>query len=325
MRAYIPDYDLATPRQLSGALDLMALGDGWRPMAGGTDLMVLLNAGKLADRRLVSVRDIPEMRGIEATPTHVLIGAASTFTEIRDNGILQAEFPLLCQAASWSGGLANQNRGTLGGNIANASPAADSAPMLLVYEADVKLVSKQETRWVPYAAFHLAYKRIQMRSDELITCIRLPRPARQLRQYGRKVGTRKAQAISKVCFAGAAEFHGGTIEDIRLGLGSVAPIPIRCRRTEELLRGRELCSKTIDAAQQAILSEIQPITDIRSTSEYRTQVAVNLLREFLSTLQDSRTTVPRGDPARAAKSAEFPLLLGAASGGLCALDDPERT
>ena len=290
MRAYIPDYDLATPRKLPLALDLLASEEGWRPMAGGTDLMVLLNAGKLAYRRLMSVRDLPELRGMEATPTHLLIGAASTFTEIRSNRILQAEFPLLCQAASWSGGLANQNRGTLGGNIANASPAADSAPMLLVYEADVKLVSKQGTRWVPYVAFHLAYKRMQMRPDELIVQVRLPRTKMPLEQYGRKVGTRKAQAISKVCFAGAVERRHGVIENIRLALGSVAPIPIRCPRTEEILRGRELTTNIIDEALRALLSEIQPITDIRSTSEYRAQVAVNLLREFLNNLDDPERT-----------------------------------
>src|ERR1700761_5080004 len=126
MRSFLPDYDLVIPKDLREALELLASGETWRPMAGGTDLMVLLNAGKLPFRRLVSLRKLDELRQIVVSETSLTIGAAVTYTEIQRHPVLQSEFPLLCQAAGWTGSVANQNQGTLGGNIVNASPAADS-------------------------------------------------------------------------------------------------------------------------------------------------------------------------------------------------------
>lgn len=284
MRSFVSDYDLITASDLPAALELLASEDGWRPIAGGTDLMVLFNAGRLPYRNLVSIRNIPELREVEVTDTHVLIGAAVTYSQIRQNAILQSEFPLLCAAASWTGGIANQNRGTLGGNIANASPAADSAPALLVYDADLRLACSGGERWVAYREFHTGYKQMQIRPDELIQQIRLPRRKRW-RQYSRKVGTRKAQAISKVCMAAAADLDGDVIRDVRIALASVAPVPLRCTRTEDCLRGARLESSRISEARESIRSEIQPISDIRSTDEYRAEVSVNLLGEFLERLR----------------------------------------
>ena len=279
MRAAVSAYELTNARSLPRALDL--INEGWRPIAGGTDVMVLFNAGRLPFRRLVSIRDLPELRQIEVSDTHVLLGSAITYSEIRNHSSLHSELPLLCQAAGWTGGTANQNRGTLGGNIANASPAADSAPMLLVYDAELELTSADGVRWLPYADFHVAYKTTQMREDELITRIRLPRPAQALNQYGRKVGTRNAQAISKVCFAATCECANDSLRNVRIALGSVAPTPLRCYRTESVLQDRVLTPDLIAAAKCTLRGEIRPITDIRSTAEYRTQVSANLLGEFL--------------------------------------------
>ncbi len=284
MRSYLADYDLITARDLHAALDMLGSREGWRPIAGGTDLMVLFNAGRLPYRRLVNVRDIPELRNIELTEREVLIGGAVTYSQIRQSAILQEEFGLLCTAASWTGGIANQNRGTLGGNIANASPAADSAPALLVYDAEMRLLSSCGERPVPYREFHTGYKQMQIRPDELISQIRLPR-RKPWRQYSRKVGTRKAQAISKVCMAAAADLDGEVIRDLRIALASVAPIPLRCTRTEDYLRGGRLTSDRISEARESIRSEIHPITDIRSTDEYRAEVSANLLGEFLESLR----------------------------------------
>ena len=281
MRAAVSEYEFATAETLAAAVQLLGAGEGWRPIAGGTDLMVLFNAGKLPFRRLVSIRTICELCKIEVSDSRIEIGGAVTYSEIRNHSALQTEFPLLCQAAGWTGGTANQNRGTLGGNIANASPAADSAPMLLVYDAEIELTSGAGSRWVPYANFHLAYKTVEMRSNELITRIRLPRPARDLRQYARKVGTRKAQAISKVCFAGVCEYGGGALRNVRIALGSVAPVPLRCFDTEGVLEDRPLTADVIAEAKATLCREIRPITDIRSTVQFRSQVSANLLGEFL--------------------------------------------
>jgi len=258
--------------------------EAWKPFAGGTDLMVLFEAGKLAHRKFVNIWNLPELRGIEVAPEHVTLGALTTYTEIQANEILQREFPMLCQAASETGGIAIQNRGTLGGNIANASPAGDSPPALLVYDAELELVSARGSRSVPYDGFHTGYKQMLMRADELIKSIRLPRYREPRRHYYRKVGTRKAQAISKICFAGVAQMDGDKIEDVRIALGSVAPTVIRCSRTEDVLRDRKIDAAIVSAARAEMTREISPIDDLRSTANYRLRVALNVLEDFLMTL-----------------------------------------
>lgn len=279
MRSCLPDYDLVVTGSLHSTLAMLANGEGWRPIAGGTDLMVLLNAGRLPFRRLVSLRKLDELRQIVVSEASVTIGAAVTYTEIQRHPVLQSEFPLLCQAASWTGSIANQNQGTLGGNLANASPAADSAPPLLVHDASIRLLSLTGSRSVPYADFHLGYKALAMQPDELLYAIDLPRRAKAWRYHGRKVGTRRAQAISKVCFAAAAHVEAGQISDVRIAFTSVAPVPLRCFATERVV------ARGSGDARQTLASEISPISDMRSTASYRAHVAQNLLSEFLETLR----------------------------------------
>ena len=284
MRAYVPDYQLITPRALGDALDVLDREPGvWKPFAGGTDLMVLLEAGKLPHKNYLNIWNLPEFRGIEVAADHVSIGALSTYTEIQAHPVLRQEFPMLCQAASETGGLAIQNRGTLGGNIVNASPAADSPPALLVYDAELELVSTSGQRRISYQGFHTGYKQMLIRSDELLSRIRLPRMQVVLTHYYRKVGTRKAQAISKVCFAATARTSGQQLQDVRIALGSVAPIPIRCIRTEAALRGKSL-DQLRNHGKAELAKEISPIDDIRSTASYRLRVSLNLIEEFLSSL-----------------------------------------
>jgi len=293
MRSYVPAYDMRVPLELDEALETMASEPGeWKPFAGGTDIMVLLEQGKLADRKFLSVARLKGLRGFALADDHVTLGAMITYRQVQTTAVLKEEFPLLCRAAYETGGIATQNRGTLGGNIANASPAADSPPALLVYDAELELVSAHGGRWVPYANFHLGYKKMDMRPEEVIRNIRLPRTKKNWRQYYRKVGTRRAQAISKVCFAGAAQVEDGGITDVRIALGSVAPTPLRCRKTEALLRG-QLTREMIREAGDQLAREIQPIDDFRSTARYRARVAQKLLQEFLLGLM----TQPAGEPA----------------------------
>jgi CO/xanthine dehydrogenase FAD-binding subunit len=285
MRAYLPDYELRNPSDLTEALALLAGEPGvWKPFAGGTDLMVLFEAGKLAHKNYVNIWNLSELRGINVTDEYVTLGALSTYTEVQANETLQTEFPMLCRAASETGGLAIQNRGTLGGNIANASPAGDSPPALLVYEAQLELVSTDGSRLIPYAGFHTGYKKMLMRPDELIKSIRLPRMQEGWHQYYRKVGTRKAQAISKICFAALAQLEEDVIKDIRIAVGSVAPTVVRCSRTEDALRDKKVDADAVRDAREELGREISPIDDIRSTSKYRLQVAMNVLEDFLLNL-----------------------------------------
>jgi CO/xanthine dehydrogenase FAD-binding subunit len=285
VRSYVPAFEMEPTRDLSSTLKRMAADPGkWKPFAGGTDLMVLLEAGKLTHRRFLNVWMLPELRGIEVAPDDVTLGALTTYSEIRQHETLSTEFPLLCRAAAETGSIATQNRGTLGGNIANASPAADSPPALLVYDAELELVSATGSRWVPYHGFWTGYKQINLRPSELIRRIRLPRRAGPWKQYYRKVGTRRAQAISKVCFAGAAQMDANRVADVRITLGSVAPIVLRAVDAEKILRGEKLTPAVIRAAQDGLARDIAPIDDIRSTARYRGRIAQNLLAEFCETL-----------------------------------------
>jgi CO/xanthine dehydrogenase FAD-binding subunit len=286
MRGHVPSYELLTPNSLSETLDLFAQPNNkWKPFAGGTDLMVLLEAGKLSDKNYVNIWQLDELRGIEVQDDYVTLGALTTYTEVQEHAVLQKEFPMLCEAARETGGIAIQNRGTLGGNIVNASPAADSPPALLAYDAELELISRDGERRIQYADFHQGYKQMDIRPDELLKTIRLPRHSQTLTHYYRKVGTRKAQAISKVCFAGVAGMTGELITHIRIALGSVAPIPLRCRQTESSLINQQIDDDMLAKATQTLAAEVSPIDDVRSTKDYRLQVSLNLLKDFILRLR----------------------------------------
>ena len=283
MRSYVPAFDLRAPKDLGAVLRLLADEPGvWRPFAGGTDLMVLFEAGKLPPGKYVSLWGLHELQGIDTATDVVTIGALTTYADVLQHPVLRSEFPLLCDAAAQTGGAATQNRGTLGGNIANASPAADSPPALLVYDAELELVSARGSRRVPYDRFHAGYKSMDLAAGEIIKTIRLPRGRASWIQTYRKVGTRKAQAISKVCFAAAADLEGRVVRDIRIALGSVAPAPVRCLQAESALRGRTIGDELAPAAALALARDIAPIDDMRSTARYRMHVARNLLIQFLT-------------------------------------------
>jgi CO/xanthine dehydrogenase FAD-binding subunit len=283
MRGFLPAFELRPARDLDEALEILAREPGtWRPFAGGTDLMVLMEAGTLPPARYLSLWNVGELRGVEKSADSITLGALTTYSEVLADGTLGTEFPLLCRAARETGGVATQNRGTLGGNIANASPAADTPPALLVYDAQLDLVSRRGARTVPYDGFHRGYKVMDLAPDEIIARIRLPRGREGWRESFRKVGARRAQAISKVCFAAGADIAGGVVRDIRIAFGSVAPTVVRCRRAEDAVRGHRLERAAVQRALEALATEISPIDDIRSTAAYRRKVAQNLLQEFLS-------------------------------------------
>jgi CO/xanthine dehydrogenase FAD-binding subunit len=283
VRSFLPQFDLRAAANLTDALETLAREPGeWRPFAGGTDLMVLLEAGKLPAGRYLSLRGLPELRGIEITDDEIVLGALTTYAEVMRSEALQAECPLVCRAAAETGGVATQNRGTIGGNIVNASPAADTPPALLVYDADIDLVSIRGGRRVPYDRFHLGYKQMDLAPDELVQSIRLSRGRGGWLHGWRKVGTRRAQAISKVCFAAALDLAGDAVRDIRVAFGSVAPTVVRAAHAEAAIRGREINHETIAAGAAALALDIAPIDDLRSTAQYRLRVARNLLEEFLS-------------------------------------------
>jgi len=285
MRGNAEAHEMIAPGSLDAVLEMLAGTPGeWTPIAGGTELMVAHAAGRLNPCKLISIWNIPDLRFIETTHESVIIGAGTTFRDLRNSRNIVEEFPLLAKASSWIGSIANQSRATLGGNLVNGSPAADSSPALLVYDAELEIASARGRRRIGYAEFHTGYKRNALAPDELLFAIHLPRRFAKHRQYIRKVGTRRAMAIAKVALAATALEAGGTINEIRLGAASLAPFPTRLYQTEAALLGHAVTEDRIELARAALLAEAKPIDDIRSTAEYRKQVGANLLQEFLRTM-----------------------------------------
>ncbi len=271
-----------TPVDLSTALELLADGDaGWRPIAGGTDLMVQImgEVGPLPER-VLNLWQLDELRGISENAGELVLGALTTYTEIRRSELVRRLLPALADVSATIGAAQIQNRGTIGGNAINASPAGDTLPILLAADARFVLTSTHGERAINAADFWPAYRQTARRPDELLTSIRIPLPAgRQVRF--RKVGTRRAQAISKVLVALAWREDGGVWRDVRVALGSVAPTTIRARQTEQVLEGAAPRATTADHAASVLADEIQPIDDVRSTAEYRRAVAARVLHRLL--------------------------------------------
>jgi CO/xanthine dehydrogenase FAD-binding subunit len=278
VRGDVDAFELVTARTLGEACDRVA--EGYKPFAGGTDVMVLLSSGKLTHPKWVDIAGVQELRQVRASERLFEMGALTTYTGVRRHPLLSRELPMLAQAASETGGIAIQNRGTLGGNIGNASPAADSPPALLAYGAEVVLVSRRGERTVPYESFHTAYKRTVAAPDELVARILVARGdavGGDRVHYYRKVGPRRAQAISKVCFAACADRDGARVRDVKIALGGVAAVPVRALEAERAI----VAGEPFERVSEALGRAITPIDDVRSNAAYRRRVADNLLRDFL--------------------------------------------
>ncbi len=277
---------VVSPRDLAEAYAALAGGPSdppGRPIAGGTDLMVALT-GELGDppERVVDLWGLDALRGISLDGGAVVLGALTTYTEIRRSPICREHLPGLVEAAATIGAAQIQNRGTIGGNAANASPAGDTLPVLLAMDATFELGSVRGERTVAAEAFWPAYRRTALAPDELIVRIRIPfSPGREVRF--RKVGTRRAQSISKVVLALAFRDGGpsSTWTDVRVALGSVAATPVRATATEAVLEGRPPTPETADLAAETLADELHPIDDVRSTAEYRRVVAARVLHRLI--------------------------------------------
>lgn len=286
MRGNAEAHEMVAPGSLAAVLELIADQPGeWTPIAGGTELMVAHAAGRLSASKLVSLWGIPDLRFVATRPESFAIGAGATFTDIRNHAGIAADIPLLAKSATWIGSIANQSRATLGGNLVNGSPAADSSPALLVYDGEVEMISIRGTRRIAYSDFHTGYKKNALAPDELLYSIHIPRRFAGHRQYMRKVGTRRAMAVAKVALGATALVRDEIITEVRLAAASLAAYPTRLYRAEDAICGKALDAASISAARTALLGEVLPIDDIRSTAEYRRRVAANLLDEFLSELQ----------------------------------------
>jgi CO/xanthine dehydrogenase FAD-binding subunit len=276
------------PVSLAEAYAILAessLDDPIIPIAGGTDLMPRIT-GEIGEPpgRMIDLSRLEGLRGITVDGAAVIIGAATTYTEIRRSDACREHLPALVDAAATIGAAQIQNRGTLGGNIANASPAGDTLPVLLALDAAIEVGGARGERTIPADEFWVAYRRTALAPDELILRIRIPVAGGREARF-RKVGTRRAQAISKVVLALAwRESHAvpaSPWSDVRLALGSVADRPLRVRATEAVLEGAAPTPETADAAAEALAAEIHPIDDVRSTADYRRVVAARALHRMI--------------------------------------------
>lgn len=261
---------LERPRTLKAALAMLATDPSLTPIAGCTDVYVGLHFGTTPQKRFIDLWDLKELRGITGNRDVVRIGALSTYTEIIASKIVQKRVPMLVAASREVGGAQIQNRGTLGGNVANASPAGDTLPVLAAANARIVLRNQDGERNVPFDAFYTGYRTSVRKPDELIAAIEIPSIDGE--QWWRKVGTRRAQAISKIMMAAVRG------QDVRIAIGSVGPTVVLAKNAAAVLSS----GGTIGDAQAALRNEIKPIDDVRSTAEYRSGVAANLLAQFWS-------------------------------------------
>lgn len=273
---------VTSPRTLADAYAALAEAPT-RPVAGGTDLMVALTGGLgPPPDRVLDLWHLDELRGIALDGAGVSLGALTTYTEIRRSAVCREHLPALVEAAATIGAAQIQNRGTLGGNIANASPAGDTLPVLLALDADIVCGSLRGERSVPAEAFWTGYRTTALVPDELVVRVRIPQAVGREARF-RKIGTRRAQSISKVVLALSWRDAGPAAPwtNVRLGLGSVAPTPIRAHLTEAALEGRQPTPETADRAAETLAAELHPIDDVRSTAEYRRLVAARVLHRLV--------------------------------------------
>lgn len=267
MRTALSRLTLREPRTVAAALRLLR-EEPLTPIAGCTDVFVQLNAGTMPDRAFLDLSRLGALRRIREEDGRLVIGALATFTDLIRSRHVRRRLPMLVAAARQIGGPQIQHRGTIGGNIANGSPAGDTLPVLAAAEATVVLASVDGERRVPLTAYYTGYRTSVRRGDELISAIEVEEVEGV--QWFRKVGTRAAQAISKVVMAAVRAARP------RLALGSVAPTVVRLPRTEAALAG----GASIAQARRILEEEVHPIDDVRSTAAYRRRVAGNMLVQW---------------------------------------------
>jgi len=270
-----------------------ALGrDGATLIAGGTDLMVKMRAGSVRPRLLVDISRVDELREVSMHPSGLTIGSAALVAEVLASPTVSTNYPLLATVLRSLGSTQIRNRATLGGNLANASPAADSPLALLAYDARVTLAGAGTERTLPLHEFFLGPGRTALRRGEYIRSIDLPTPRTDWDVFFHKVGRRRALTIAITSVAGLIALRGRAVVDVRVTAGSVAPTPIRLRAVEDLVRRRELDGEQIAAAHATALREVSPIDDVRATALYRRTVTADLVARFLHEASESTPTSP---------------------------------
>lgn len=254
-------------------------------LCGGTDVIVKMRAGILRPQVLLDVSHLDSLKGIRVAGSDLLIGAAALESDIMDSPLVQQHAPLLVSVLAQLGSVQIRNRGTLGGNIVNASPAADSAIPLLLYDTQINIVGPDAERWTRLENFFVAPGKTRLETGEFIRQLRLPITKQEFVSFFHKVGKRNALTIAIASLGVLLRVDEGVIRECRLAVGSVAPTPRRLRELESQLSGRRLEPSTINDARARIVEAIAPISDVRATADYRKNVIGELMARALSELQ----------------------------------------
>ena len=277
----LPRFNYHAPTSLAEALSLLVTLDEAKPFAGGTDLVPLLRDAACRPNNLVDLNRVAELSYIREDSGYICIGATATHAQVAASPIA-AKAPALVDAVSWIGSPQVRNRATVAGNLCNASPAADSAPPLLVHEAEVTVRSLEDTKIMPLDELFAGPKLNCLEPDELVTEIKFRAPPQGSGSSFKRIGRRKAFTLSVVSAAAYVEMKGGKVKTARLAFGSVAETPIRTPEAEEMLRGKALTAKLLDRAAESVKAAVAPITDIRGTAEYRRDMCGVLMRRTLA-------------------------------------------
>jgi CO/xanthine dehydrogenase FAD-binding subunit len=278
-------FDYAAPSSLDQAIRLLSLNKGrTKVLAGGTDLLIGMMMGKISTNLLVSLKNIPDLRGIQKAKGGVRIGACCTFQEIENSPLINQKYGILSQACGSVGSLQIRCRATIGGNLCNASPAADTAAPLMALGAQVIMQGPSGERKVGMEHFFTGPGQTILNEDEILTAIRLPDGEEDSTGLYMKLGRRKAMEIAIVGVAIYAIFtrSNGTIKDIKIGLSSIAPTPIRAWHAESLLKGLKPSKELIEKVSEMAREATNPISDIRGSREYRKKMVKVLTRRVLT-------------------------------------------
>jgi CO/xanthine dehydrogenase FAD-binding subunit len=288
MLGKLPSFDYHRPITMDETLAIVErLNGNLSILAGGTDLLVAMKERRGKHPALLDIKSVPELNAVRAENGSVCLGATATARAIAASALVRERFPMLAHALKFLGSMQIGNRATIGGNLCNASPAADSAPSLLVLGASLKLVGKAGARWVPLDNFFVAPRKTVI-DHELLSEVRIPTGARSGYGVFNKLGTRNAPediAIVSAAVYAVPDADKKAWQEVRIALGAVAPTPIRARYAEERVQGQPIDEKIADETGQiAAQQDAQPITDIRASAEYRRAMVSVLVKRALQQL-----------------------------------------
>ena len=277
-------FEFLEPSTINGAISFfLGYGDKGKVVAGGTDLIVKMRRGDIRPDYLINLKGVEGLNYIKYNSI-LQIGCLTTLNAIKSSPIIKENFSILSQSAAKIGSSQVRNIATIGGNICNASPSADTVPALIILESMLKIIGPDGERSIPIEKFFIGPSETVLNKGEILTSIEIPRQHPNTKAIYIKHSVRRAMDLAIVGVAISINIKGGVCEDIKIGLGAVAPTPIRANSAEEIMRGKEINDHLIEMVAEITSTEISPISDIRGSAEYREEMVKVLTKRGLKEL-----------------------------------------